>query len=151
MNASFEKLVQRCGAYSLPFLVHLHSEDGSISMRFVNDTRSVEFEGKTYGAGAFSYSPNASEKGFDGGGKLEITVCGNSVIDLIETKTAVRLDVVGALDERGEIEKLYTFAHHYGSVKADRKTAEFTFNKDDRLSMTFPSLVFSTSNNRGNS
>ena len=151
MNASFERLIQQGGGYSLPYLIRLHSEDGEFSMCFVNDVSDVEYDGETYSAGSFSYVPNASESGFDGGGKLEITVHGNTVINLVETKRTVFLEVTGVINDDGEIEPVATFRHHYGSVSVDRSKASFTFEKDDRLSMSFPSMIFSTSNNRGNS
>ena len=150
MNASFEKLAQQHGRYSLPYLIKLHDSENKIFMRFVNDTKNVTFNGKLYTAGTFRYTPNASEQGFSGGGSLEISVQGNAVIDLIETYRDVRLEVVGCIMQDGTIIEVKSFRHHYGKVKTDRATAKFTFEKDDRLSMTFPALIWSAFNNRGN-
>ena len=151
MNASFEKLAQQQGRYSLPYLIKLHDDKNTIVMRFVNDVKSITFNGDVYTAGTFSYKPNASEQGLTGGGTLEISVQGNAVIDLIETYREVRLDVVGCIMQDGNIAELKSFRHHYGKVKTDRATAKVTFEKDDRLSMTFPALIWSAFNNRGNS
>ena len=151
MNASFEKLAQQHGRYTLPFLIKLHDDKNTIVMRFVNDVKSVTFNGDVYTAGTFTYTPNASEQGFTGGGTLEISVQGNAVIDLIETYREVRLEVVGCIMQDGNIAELKSFRHHYGKVRTDRATAKFTFERDDRLSMTFPALIWSAFNNRGNS
>lgn len=151
MNASFEKLCRRNGAYNLPWLIYLHDQANNIQMRFVNNTSNIVYDENTYQAGCFKYSSTAGEHGFSGGGTLEISVVGNSVIDLIETYRAIKLEVIGTLCEDGTVTAIKTFSHHYGKVKVSRTKASFTFEKDDRLTMTFPALVWNSFNNRGNS
>lgn len=150
MNANFERLIARSGKYSLPYLIHLHSEDNTISMRYVNSRSDIEFEGNTYLSGSFSYEANPSEKGFNGGGKLDITVKENQVIQLIETKKKIVLDVIGAIREKNNIQKLTKYKHHYGKIDGDKKSVIFTFDKDDRQDMTFPTMIWSGLNNHGN-
>ena len=45
MNASFEKLAQQHGRYSLPYLIKLHDDKNTIVMRFVNDVKNITFNG----------------------------------------------------------------------------------------------------------
>ena len=150
MNTNFEKLCMRSGGYALPWLIHLRDEGSIVNYCYVNNTQSILYNGKTYVASSFSYTPNSSENGFNGGGSLEIVVTDNSIINLIETYRNIRLDVVGVLVEDGTISEIKTFRHHYGSVSWDGKKATFNFEKDDRLDMTFPALIFNNDNNRGN-
>ena len=150
MNANFEKLIQRTGGYCLPYLIYLHDKTKSIEMRFVNNTEEIVYEDEVYTPGTFSYKPRSSELGFDGGGTLQIGVADNSVIDLIESGKEIFLEVVGLLVDE-EVTKINTFSHHYGTISGDRLSIKFTFERDDRLGMTFPALIWSTQNNRGNS
>jgi hypothetical protein len=144
-------LFRRNGRYSLPYLIYLHDEGCNIEMRFVNDVNDVEFDGHVYKAGSFDYVPNTTVSGFDGGGKLTITIKNNLVVDLIETYRNVVLEAVGALNQNGEITELKSFEHRYGSGKVNRFQAVFSFDKDDRLDMTFPALLWNRDNNKGNS
>lgn len=148
MNASFEKMCRRNGSYSLPYLITLSA--GGQVIRFVNNNTDLQYEGNTYSAGSFLYTPNAEELGFSGGGSLEIAVIGNSIIDLIEQNRGVTLRVIGALCEDGSVTPITSFSHHYGKVRVTKTKAVFTFEKDDRLDMTFPALIWSRVNNRGN-
>lgn len=148
MNSNFERLVQRCGAYSLPYLVHLY--DASHSLYFVNNNSDIEYMGNVYKAATFGYSPNPSALGFDGGGKLEITAKDNLIVDMAEEQKNVRLDVVGGINERGIVQEIRAFRHTYGTIGGNRKTVTFTFDKDDRLGMMFPSMIWGNQNNRGN-
>lgn len=152
MNANFEKMCRRRGGYSLPWLIQLQSE--SETLRFINDTVSQVYAGNTYAASTFSYTPDAHEMGFTGGGTLEIAAADAneavSIIAFIEAATSMTLAVVGVLLESGTVTEVRTFRHSYGTVRRDGRTAKFSFEKDDRLTMTFPALVFSHYNNRGN-
>lgn len=148
---TFQKLIQRSGGYSLPFLIHIYDKDKNIEMFFVNANGNVFYKGNTYNESSFRYEPNQSVYGFDGGGKLEITVKENQTIDLVEMYSDIHLDVIGVMDEQGTITELKTFRHHYGTLTGDRTSIKFSFDKDDRLEMTFPTLIWNTQNNRGNS
>ncbi len=152
MAEAFNLMSRRNGAYSLPYLIKLYDPTETLVMHFVNNTENITYDGITYTATAFEYSPNASESGFTGGGTLKIAVKDNQVIDLIETYSEVKLDVIGILNKSdGSITELRTYNHHYGEVSCDRTTATFTFTRDDRLDMTFPALIWNAANNRGNS
>lgn len=154
MNASFEKLIRRNGGYSLPFLVAISDYEETTVLRFVNNNEDVAYENNTYTAAGFSYTPNASEAGFCGGGTLEISVVRNTpengIIDLIENYRHLKLTVKGILLEDGTVNVLSNYSASYGKVKGDRTKATFTFEKDERLDMTFPALIWTGANNRGN-
>ena len=67
---------------------------------------------------------------------------------MIETFRSVKLDVVGALVD-GVVSELQGFTHTWGSVTWDGKKASFTFEKDEKLTMTFPAVIMDASINRG--
>jgi hypothetical protein len=85
----------------------------------------------------------------DGGGTLDIVVTDNTVIDIIETYRSVKLDVVGVLVD-STVSEVQGFSHTWGSVSWDGRKASFTFEKDEKLTMTFPSILLDPSINRGN-
>lgn len=154
MNANFELMCRRTGGYALPWLIRLYDDDETESLYFVNNSDSITYGGNTYVASTFTYTPNASEDGFGGGGTLEIAVGENGpetdILDMIQTYRSVRLDVIGVLSDNGTVTEVKTYANHYGSITWTAKKATFDFDKDDRLEMTFPALIFNASNNRGN-
>lgn len=152
MTVPFNLLARRDGAYSLPYLIKLYDPSETIVMYLVNNNENIIYNGITYIASTFEYTPNASESGFNGGGSLKIAIKDNQVVDLIETYREVKLDVIGILNKAdGTITELRTYRHHYCEVSGDRTNAVFTFSRDDRLDMTFPALIWNAANNRGNS
>lgn len=155
MTSNFEKMCRRTGGYSLPFLIKLYDINNTEELYFINDVQDRVYETKTYKAATFEYFPGKDETGFGGGGTLNIAVTEldpelNKIIDLIETYRVICLDVVGCLLEDGTINEIKSFTHDYGTIDWDGKSAQFRFERDDRLDMTFPALVFSHYNNRGN-
>lgn len=150
MNANFEKLIQRNGGYCLHWLIKLSDANNNLVMRFVNNNQDVEYNGETYTATGFEYTPNNAESGYTGGGSLEIAYIGNQIIDLAESYKQIKLDVVGVINERGEVTPYSRYHHTYGTLTANRGKAKFSFSKDDRLEMTFPALIWNAANNRGN-
>lgn len=151
MENILEKLASRNQGFNLPYLINLYSEDRSIDLHFVNNTENVELDGVEYLASAFNYIPSAALYGFDGGGVLEITPKEDRLINLVESSSYIFLDVIGTLDEQDDISEIKAFHHKYGSISGNREKITFTYAKDDRPDMTFPSLIWSTQNNRGNS
>jgi hypothetical protein len=118
-------------------------------LRVVNNNANVSFGGHTYTASTFNYLPGEAVHGMDGGGTLDIVVTDNTVIDIIETYRSVKLDVVGVLVD-STVSEVQGFSHTWGSVSWDGKKASFTFEKDEKLTMTFPSILLDPSINRGN-
>ncbi len=150
--STFAKLSQKNGSYSLPYLIHLYNSDGTSNLYAVNNTEDITYNGVTYSAAAFDYTPSSFVDGMDGGGKLEIAVKEHeSLVDFVETSENIFLDVIGILSEDGEIDEISTFKHKYGTISGDRTSITFTYEKDDRLEMTFPALIWNYQNNRGNS
>lgn len=149
MNHNFSQLCKRAGGYSVPWLIRLHDDDNTESLYFINDTQARTYGGNTYIASTFEYTPDADDQGFNGGGTLDITVIDNTIIDILETYKSVSLDVTGVLLKDGTVTEIKEFVNQYGSVTWTAKKASFTFDRDDRLDMTFPALVFNTYNNRG--
>ncbi len=151
MNSNFNRLNQRHGKYSIHALIHIYDDSGRYDMRYVDSRKAVTLDGHVYKAGSFSYTRETSEGGFTGGGKLRIAVKDNEAIDLIENADAVHLDATIALIEGGEVEPLQTVHHHYCNVEGTKTEITATFEKDDRPNMTFPTLIWTAINNRGNS
>ena len=149
MNSIFNKLT-RSGGYSLPYLIRLHDADNTADYYFINDNRSLEYDGHTYVASTFEYTPNSSLQGADGGGRLEIQVVDNLIIEALETFSTLYLEAVGVLLENGTVQEIKTHSHKYGQAVWQEQTLTYTFEADDRMGMTFPALIFSTYNNRGN-
>ena len=149
MNSIFNTL-RKSGGYSVPYLIRLHDKDNTVQYYFINDNRSIEYDGQVYTASTFNYTPNAPLQGADGGGRLEIQVVDNLLIEALETHTTLYLEAVGVLLESGEVEEIKTHRHKYGEAVWQERTLTYTFEADDRMGMTFPALVFSTYNNRGN-
>lgn len=149
MNGIFNTL-SKSGGYSVPYLIKLHNSDNSVEYYFVNDNNSLVYNGHTYVASTFEYTPNAPTQGADGGGRLEIQVVDNLIIEALETYSTLYLEAVGVLLENGSVEEIRTHSHKYGEAVWQERTLTYTFEADDRMSMTFPALIFSTYNNRGN-
>ena len=149
MTEIFNLLTGRAGAYSLPWLVKLSNSAGTTILYRAGNTEDVVYGGHTYTATALEYKPAAEVLGFDGGGSLSI-YCGkdDTIIDLIESNRQILLEVVGAINDDGTISPVSVFYHTTGSVDWDRTKATFTYEKDERLSMTFPSIVISSINAR---
>lgn len=149
MNVNFAKLCQRTGGYKLAYLIKLSDSSDTTIIRVVNNTANVSFGGDTFYASTFFYMPAESVQGFDGGGTLDIVVTDNQVIDVIETYRSVKLEAVGVLID-STVSEIQGFTHTWGSVSWEGRKASFTFEKDERLSMTFPATILDSSLNRGN-
>lgn len=149
MNVNFAKLCQRTGDYKLAWLITLTGPDVLPVIRLVNNNEDVVYGGHTYSASTFNYLPGEAVHGMDGGGTLDIVVTDNSVIDIIETYRSVKLKVVGVLVD-STVSEVQGFSHTWGSASWDGRKASFTFEKDEKLSMTFPSLILDQKINRGN-
>ena len=149
MNVNFAKLCRRTGGYKLAWLITLSDPDDTTILRVVNNNANVSFGGHTYTASTFNYLPGEAVHGMDGGGTLDIVVTDNAVIDIIETYRSVKLEVVGVLVD-STVSEVQGFSHTWGSVSWDGKKASFTFEKDEKLTMTFPSILLDPSINRGN-
>lgn len=149
MNSIFNTL-RASGGYSVPYLIRLHDKDNTVQYYFINDNRSLVYDGHTYVASTFTYTPDVPLQGADGGGRLEIQVVDNLLIEALETFSTLFLEAVGVLLENGSVEEIKTHRHKYGEAVWQERTLTLSFEADDRMNMTWPALIFSTYNNRGN-
>lgn len=141
----FFRLLADGGAYSLPFLIHLYSGDGSIHIRLINDTRPLVWNGETYAASNFTYNPST-----DGGASFEVEIAETDrIIDILETSRTFNAEAVGLLYGSG-VSELSSHRHKYGDAVWTGKSLRVTFEADDRMDMSFPALTFNSWNNRGN-
>ena len=149
MTEIFNLLTDRAGSYSLPWLLKFSNADDSTILYRAGNTEDVVYGGHTYTATAIEYKPAAEVQGFDGGASVSI-YCGSddTIIDLIESNRTILLEVVGAINDDGTITAVRVFYHTTGSVDWDRTKATFTYEKDERLSMTFPAIVITSINAR---
>lgn len=135
------------GGYCLPYLMHLSDPDGTTNIYIVNNNQDIAYGGHTYAASNFTYTPNA-----EGDSRFEVEIVDhNEIIDLLENNYYFNAEVIGVIDEDGEVQALTTNKHKYGTATWSGKSASITLSKDDRLDMTFPALIFNSYNNRGNS
>ena len=142
-NSLYNKLL--CGGgYSLPYLIRLSNDERELF--FINDARNATYGGKTYLASSFNFTPSD-----DGDSTLEISVSDNEIITLIDEEDYFSAEFVGILLEDGFVRELRSWKKRYGRAKWNGKRAVITFTSDERLSMTFPALIFKGDNNRGNS
>jgi DNA-dependent RNA polymerase auxiliary subunit epsilon len=133
------------GGYNLPFLVHLSSPDGVVNIYLINDNTDLEYDGVTYSASNFTYSPNMEgESTFN----VEL-VEHDEIIDLLEENEYFNVEVIGVFNGE-EVEEIGQFRHKYGEGTWEGAKLEMKLDKDDRGGMTFPALIFNSYNNRGN-
>lgn len=132
------------GGFTLPYLLRI--SDGGTDIYVINDCEDLDYKGHTYKASNFTYSPND-----DGDSSLQIELVeANGIIDILENNYSFRVEVVGVFYD-GEVTETRQFRHQYGEGTWDGKSLSLKLNKDDRLDMTFPALIFNSYNNRGNS
>lgn len=136
------------GFYSLHYLLEFSCANYD-TIRLVNNTENVTYNGKTYTAAGFEYTPADSQ---GKGAQLKISGAENSLIEFVENaQDDFRLDIVGVIAENGDIQKIKQYTHFYGSVSyGENMELNFELSNDDRLDMTFPPYKFDTDINRGN-
>ena len=147
MNSIFNQLC-KSGGYSLPYLIRLHNDE--VDYRFINDNRSLEYDGHVWTTSTFTYTHAVPVMGADGGGTLEIQLVDNLVIEALERFSVLECEAVGVLLKDGTVQTIQGYEHKYGNAEWHERQLTFTFEADDRMGMTFAPLVFSTYNNRGN-
>ena len=133
------------GGYNLPFLVHLSSPDNATHIYLINDNQDMTYNGHTYSASNFTYSPNTS-----GDSSLNVElVQHDEIIELLEDYEYFKVEVIGIFNGE-EVEEIGQYRHKYSEGTWDGAKLEMKLNKDDRGNMTFPALIFNSYNNRGN-
>lgn len=133
------------GGYNLPFLLHLYDPAKTTHIYLINDNEDYTYNGQTYLASNFTYSPN-----MEGDSTLNVELVEHDeIIDLLENNYFLRVEVIGIFNGE-EVEEIGQFRHKYGEGTWDGAKLEMKLNKDDRGGMTFPALIFNSYNNRGN-
>lgn len=143
----FERLFKG-GAHSYPILLRF-SLGGKGVMTFTDNNEDIAFEGETYHAALFEYTP-ADYMGK--GAQLRISAAGTPLAQFVDAADdTFRLDVVAAIAEDGAVTPLRRYSHFMGKVSwGDSMEMNFELGQDDRLEMTFPPYKFDTDTNRGN-
>jgi hypothetical protein len=133
------------GAYNLPYLLHLYDPTETTHIYLINDNADFEYDGITYAASNFTYTPNN-----EGDSTLSVEIVEHDeIIDLLENNYFLRVEVIGIFNGE-EVEEMGVYKHKYGEGTWDGMKLELKLNKDDRGEMSFPALTFNSYNNRGN-
>lgn len=143
--------LQTGGAFSLPYLIKMYHPDYG-ALYFVNNNEDVTYNGNTFLASAFKYTPPQTIGGILRNGSLEITAIDNEVIDIIDKSDELfEITAIGVLNSDGTITAFKMYKHQYGSATTNEEMkVVISFTNDDRLEMVFPPYVFDSDNNRGN-
>ena len=142
--------LSRGGAFSKPVLIIVYHPNFE-PLYLVNDTDDKVYNGHTYKASAFKYTPPKVTGGTIKNGSLEITSAENTLFNLIDSSDELfKVDVIACI-YNGEIVPFNVYRHQYGTATADGENKiNISFTNDDRLNMKFPPQVFDTDNNPGN-
>lgn len=149
MNSNFNKLRARAGGYSLPFLIKLSDLAETTNLYYINDVADLVYSGHTYNAVGFEYVPAAGKSGYGGGGNLSLPAL-PEIVALLESNDNLKLVSIGVLNDGGTVAPVKQFKHTYCRASWGGRRVTLSFEKDDKASMTFPGLVFSHYNARGN-
>lgn len=136
------------GGFSIHHLIKLSNIDDTQSVYLCDNNEALVYDGITYLASNFTYNVS-----FDGSATLQIELVkgGNAIINIIEDNHNLKLDVKRLLIKQNSTQLLSNFYHYYGKASWDSSQATFNFDKDDRLNMTFPCLIWDKYSNKGNS
>lgn len=138
------------GSFALPWLITF-THDTAGTIRLVNNTDDVEYDGETYSACTFDYSRPTAVGGVLNGGTLSITAVDSGLVEFFDVADeSFTFQAIGVYLD-GEVTPVTWYAQKYANVAISNEmeiTVEFT--GDDRLAMVFPPYVFDAENNRGN-
>lgn len=130
------------GLFNLPFLLHIY--DDSTNLYIINDNENLIYNGHTYKAASFDYTPNTN-----GDASLACDIFDKpELLNYINRNRRFNCDLIGVY-RGGEIVQLETYRHQYGDATYDGVKFEIKLNGDDRGNMTFPALIYNNYNNRG--
>jgi hypothetical protein len=136
----FSLLYERDGGYSLPVLVELKHPEKE-TWRFTSNDKNIQFDNHTYEAVPMNYKFPSSKDGVPQGGTLEIGIdyhreSGEELLkwfDTIDHRACI--DVVGLINEQGEIVPISQITQTHGTVTWDGEKINWTLGADDRLNM----------------
>ena len=130
------------GLFNLPFLLHIY--DDSTDLYIINDNENLIYNGHTFEAASFDYTPSTN-----GGATLGCDIFDKpELLNYINRNRRFNCDLIGVY-RGGEVVQLETYRHNYGEATWDGVKFEIRLDGDDRGSMTFPALIYNSYNNRG--
>ena len=135
----FSRLFQRDQGFSLPVLIELKSPE-KITWHFTSNDRDVQWE-NLYKAVPMSYKFPTGRNGVPQGGVLEIDIDiqndkGEELLKWFdELDHRASIDVVGLINEQGEIIPVSQITQSHGSVSWDGEKITWSLGVDDRLNM----------------
>ena len=130
------------GLFNLPFLLHIY--DDSTDLYIINDNENLIYNGHTFEAASFDYTPSTN-----GGATLGCDIFDKpELLNYINRNRIFKCELIGVY-RGGEVVQLETYRHNYGDATWDGVKFEIRLDGDDRSSMTFPALIYNSYNNRG--
>lgn len=147
-RAQIFKLLFSGGNYAKQYLIKLYHPVAGV-LRYVNNNQDITYDGYTYSAANFNYTPPDSQ---NEGGTLEISSIDNyQIVEWLEkADDRYTLEVMGALND-GEVQPIRAYKHFYGTASmSENGTLNFSLENDGRLGMVFTVYKYDTDLNRGN-
>jgi len=136
---NFSKLFDRHGGYSLPVLIELkHLEK---TWYFTSNDQKLRWNNNLYIPVPMSYKFPTSKNGVPQGGVLEIDIDiqdegGNELLKWFDDLDhRAFIDVVGLINEQGEIVPISQITQSHGNVTWDGEKITWSLGADDRLNM----------------
>jgi hypothetical protein len=144
----FSRLFQVDQGISFPVLMQLKHPE-KITWYFTSNNVDVQWNGVWYIAVPMSYKFPASKDGIPQGGMLEIDIEQQKYnIELLKWFDTIdhlaTVDVVGLINEQGDISPVSQITQSHGSVTWDGEKISWTLGIDDRMNMQVSPWVFDT-------
>lgn len=143
---NFYRQLAEGGFFNLPFLLHIKDIANDTDLFLVNDNVSVTYENTTYAPCSFQLNAHSDEDS-----SLEIDLVENdSIINMLEENSVLSVESLAYFNGVEKMDFL-PLVFSYGSASWSGEKLSLKLSKDDRMGMSFPALIFTTYNNRGNS
>ena len=144
----FSRLFQNNSGISFPVLIELKCPE-KITWYFTSNSFDIEWNGKNYIAVPMSYKFPSSQDGVPQGGTLEIDLDQQYEDQELlkwfdELNDNASIDVVGLINEQGEISPLSQITQTHGTITWDGTKITWTLGADDRMNMQVNPWVFDT-------
>jgi len=136
----FSKLFDGDGGYSLPVLIKLKHPEKE-TWFFTSNDQDVQWENQLYKSVPMSYKFPSSKNGVPQGGVLEIDIDihndeGEELLKWFdELNHRATIDVVGLINEQGDIAPVSQITQSHGNVTWDGEKISWSLGVDDRLNM----------------
>jgi len=143
----FSRLFSRASGHSYPVLIQLKHPESDIVWYFTSNNVDISFNNILYTSVPMSYKLPSSRDGVVQGGTLEIDIDqqqGNYELlkwfDEIDDKATI--DVIGLINEQGDIAPLSYVSQSHGSLTWDNEKITWSLSADDRMNMQVNPWVF---------